>query len=93
MNIAASAKCVVYARTGMKSSQWFGKTTVLFHTSVDARTPSRVRIGAGPDGSGMATWQDATGHVWATALHQASGNYHPKHNQNDRPACTGTRYR
>jgi cytochrome c5 len=91
VNVAGSAKCVVYARTGVKSKQWFGKTTVLFHTRSGNRAPRRVRIAAGRTGSGIAVWQDATGHVWAIALHQAKGKYRPRHNQNDRPACTGKR--
>jgi hypothetical protein len=93
IDIAASAKCVVYARTGTKSKQWFGKTTVLFHTRAKSRAPRRVRIAAGRSGSGVAVWQDSTGHVSAIALRQAKGKYRPKRNQNDRPACVGHRYK
>jgi hypothetical protein len=88
---AGRTTCVLYARTGRRSSQWFGRTTVLFKTTLDARKPTRVGVGAAPDGQGVAVWQDSR-HVWVTALHQDKGAYRAKARQHDRPACTGTRY-
>ena len=82
---------MLYARTGPRSSSWFGKTTVLFRTRDSARAPHDVRVGAAPDGRGFAVWEDATG-IAAVPLRQARGTYRAKRNQNDRPACTGTRY-
>jgi hypothetical protein len=83
--------CVLYARTGPRRSSWFGKTTVLFRTTADARAPQNVRLGAAADGRGFALWHDTT-NVWAMPLRQAKGAYRPRANQNDRPACTGNTY-
>ncbi len=88
---ATSWTCVLYARTGPRSSSWFGKTTVLFRTRDSDRAPHDVRVGAAPDGRGFAVWEDATG-IAAMPLRQAGGTYRAKRNQNDRPACTGSRY-
>jgi hypothetical protein len=65
--------CIVYARTGTKSSQWFGRSTRLFLTRSKNNMPDGVAIAAGSRGSGFATWSDATGHAWATPLRQAKG--------------------
>jgi hypothetical protein len=88
---AGTWNCVLYARTGPRSTSWFGKTTVLFRSRDNARKPNGVRIGAAPDGRGVAVWQD-TSKVWVTSLRQAKGAYRPRANQNDRPACTGSTY-
>ena len=88
---AGAWTCVLYARTGTRRSSWFGKTTVLFRTTADARAPQSVRLGAAADGRGFALWHDTT-NVWATPLRQAKGEYRPRANQNDRPACTGNTY-
>jgi hypothetical protein len=88
---ASAWNCVLYARTGTRSKSWFGKTTVLFRSRDSARKPNGVRVGAAPDGRGVAVWQDET-NVWVTPLRQARGKYRARRAQNDRPACTGTTY-
>ena len=55
---AGAWNCVLYARTGTRSRSWFGKTTVLFRSRDNARKPNGVRLGAAPDGRGVAVWQD-----------------------------------
>jgi hypothetical protein len=65
--------CVMYARTGRKSSQWFGRTTRLFATRYKTQMPTSAVIAAGPDGNGLAVWVDTSAHVWATPLRQAKG--------------------
>jgi hypothetical protein len=89
---AGLTTCVLYTRTSTRRSSWFGKTTVLFRTRENDRTPQVVRVGAAPDGRGFAVWQDKVGEMWATPLRQARGKYRPRANQNDRPACVGRRY-
>ena len=92
---AGLTTCVLYTRTGPVGSRrqpWFGKTTILFRTIRDALEPSTVRVAAGADGRGFAVWDDQNGDMWATPLRQARGEYRPRSNQNDRPACVGRRY-
>ena len=89
---AGITTCVLYTRTSARRTSWFGKTTVLFRTRENDRTPQAVRVGAAPDGRGFAVWQDKVGQMWATPLRQARGKYRPRANQNDRPACVGRTY-
>ena len=89
---AGITTCVLYTRTSTRRSSWFGKTTVLYRTRENDRTPSGVRIGAAADGRGFAVWQDKVGQMWAIPLRQARGKYRPRANQNDRPACVGREY-
>src|SRR4051794_24860531 len=84
--------CVVYARTGTRSSSWFGRSTTLFKTRSDEREPRGVTLAAGADGRGVAVWEDPgpsvdAGHVWATALKQRGGRYHRVRDPYDRPDC------
>jgi hypothetical protein len=68
--------CVVYTRTGRKSSQWFGPTTVLFRTKVPQRLPIVARLAVAPDGKGIAVWRDKEDMLWVTALKQKKGRAH-----------------
>ncbi len=84
--------CVVYARTGTRSSSWFGRSTTLFKTRSDEREPRAVTLAAGADGRGVAVWEDPgpepnAGHVWATPLKQRGGRYHRIRDPYDRPDC------
>ena len=84
--------CVVYARTGTRSSSWFGRSTTLFRTRSRERAPGAVTLAAGADGRGVAVWGDPgpepnAGHVWATALKQRGGHYRRVRDPYDRPDC------
>ena len=84
--------CVVYARTGTRSSSWFGRSTTLFKTRSGERAPRNVTLAAGADGRGVAVWEDPgpsvnAGHVWATPLKQRGGRYHRIRDPYDRPDC------
>jgi hypothetical protein len=84
--------CVVYARTGTRSSSGFGRSTTLFKTRSGERAPRGVTLAAGADGRGVAVWEDPgpsvnAGHVWATALKQRRGRYHRVRDPYDRPDC------
>jgi hypothetical protein len=84
--------CVVYARTGTRSSSWFGRSTTLFRTTSDEHEPAGVTLAAGADGRGVAVWGEPgpepnAGHVWATALKQRGGHYHRIKDPYDRPDC------
>ena len=79
--------CVMYARTSMRSSSWFGRTTILYFTRSKARMPSGATAVAAPDGRGFATWTDASGRAWATPLVQAKGKYRPIARGPNRPTC------
>lgn len=84
--------CVVYARTGTRSSSWFGRSTTLFRTRSRERAPGAVTLAAGADGRGVAVWGDPgpepnAGHVWATALKQRGGHYRRIKDPYDRPDC------
>ncbi len=84
--------CVVYARTGTRSSSWFGRSTTLFKTRSGERAPRGVTLAAGADGRGVAVWEDPgpepnAGHVWATPLKQRGGRYHRIRDPYDRPDC------
>jgi hypothetical protein len=84
--------CVVYARTGTRSSSWFGRSTTLFKTRSRERAPGAVTLAAGADGRGVAVWGDPgpspnLGHVWATALKQRGGHYRRIKDPYDRPDC------
>jgi hypothetical protein len=84
--------CVVYARTGTRSSSWFGRSTTLFRTRSDEHEPQAVTVAAGADGRGVAVWGEPgpepnAGHVWATTLKQRGGRYHRVRDPYDRPDC------
>ena len=84
--------CVVYARTGTRSSSWFGRSTTLFRTRSRERAPGAVTLAAGADGRGVAVWGDPgpspnLGHVWATAFKQRGGHYRRIKDPYDRPDC------
>jgi hypothetical protein len=84
--------CVVYARTGTRSSSWFGRSTTLFKTRSNEHTPNAVTVAAGADGRGVAVWGEPgpepnAGHVWATPLKQRGGHYRRIKDPYDRPDC------
>jgi hypothetical protein len=84
--------CVVYARTGTRSSSWFGRATTLFKTRSNEREPAAVSLAAGAGGRGVAVWEDPgpdpnAGHVWATPLKQRGGRYRRIRDPYDRPDC------
>ncbi len=86
--------CVVYARTGTRSSSWFGRSTTLFRTTAYEHAPVAPAIAAGPDGSGVAVWGEAGaqggpgyGQVYATPLKQRKGRYRPIRDSYDRNYC------
>jgi hypothetical protein len=88
----AGTSCVVYARTGTRSSSWFGRATTLFKTRSNEREPGAVSLAAGADGRGVAVWEDPgpepnAGHVWATPLKQRGGRYRRIRDPYDRPDC------
>jgi hypothetical protein len=78
--------CVVYTRTGRKSSQWFGPTTVLFRTKVPQRLPSNAQLGAAPDGKGIVAWTDREDGIWVLPLKQKRGRARTLHTY-DKPNC------
>lgn len=90
---ANKAACVLYTRTGTRSSQWFGRTTILFRTRAKEREPHDPVVAAGAGGRGVAAWDDrrgptgSEGNVWATALRQATGRYRPVSNPFKRLDC------
>jgi hypothetical protein len=65
--------CVVYTRTGRRSSQWFGPTTVLFRTRDPQRLPSFARLGVAADGKGIVAWTDKQDGIWVQSLKQKPG--------------------
>ncbi len=84
--------CVVYARTGPRSSSSFGRSTTLFKTRSREHAPEGVTLAAGAGGRGVAVWGEPgpevnAGHVWATALKQRGGRYHRIRDPYDRPDC------
>jgi hypothetical protein len=84
--------CVVYARTGTRSSSWFGRSTTLFKTRSDEHEPENVTLAAGADGRGVAVWGEPgpepnAGHVWATPLKQRGGHNRRIKDPYDRPDC------
>lgn len=84
--------CVVYTRTGTRSSSWFGRSTTLFRTRSREHAPEAVTLAAGADGRGVAVWGEPgpepnAGHVWATALKQRGGHYRRIKDPYDRPDC------
>jgi hypothetical protein len=87
------AGCLLYSRTGTRSSSWFGRTTVLFRTRSAEREPLGPVVAAAPDGRGVALWHDrrgptgSEGNVWALPLKQAKGRYRPISNSFNRPHC------
>src|SRR3954470_6715757 len=88
----SGVSCVVYARTGTRSSSWFGRSTTLFRTRSDEHKPEGVTLGAGADGRVVAVWGEPgpsvdAGHVWAAPLKQRGGRYHRVRDPYDRPDC------
>jgi hypothetical protein len=86
------AACVVYARTSSRRSSWFGRSTTLFKTNVDAHKPLHPQVAAGADGRGIALWSEqgssaVPAHVWATPLRQAKGRYRPIRDSYKRHYC------
>jgi hypothetical protein len=86
--------CVVYARTGTRSSSWFGRSTVLYRATSYALRPTGVAIAAGADGRGVAVWGNegsetnpANGHVLVAPLKQRRGRYQRIRDSYDRPYC------
>jgi hypothetical protein len=84
--------CVVYARTGTRSSSWFGRSTTLFKTRANEHEPENVTLAAGAGGRGVAVWGEPgpsvnAGHVWATPLKQRGGHYRRIRDPYDRPDC------
>lgn len=84
--------CVVYARTGTRSSSWFGRSTTLFKTRSNDHKPEAVTVAAGAGGRGVAVWGEPgpepnAGHVRAVALRQRGGRYHRVRDPYDRPDC------
>lgn len=85
--------CIVYARSGTRSSSWFGRSTTLFRTtSGDLQPSGGIAVAAGADGHGVAVWSSRGaevngGHVYVTALKQRAGRYHRIRSSYDRPYC------
>jgi hypothetical protein len=89
----AGKNCVVYARTGPKSRQWFGPSTTLFKAPDGPSAPVGLDIAANASGRGVAVWDQGRpggtdyGHVVATPLKQRAGRYRAIRNPYDRADC------
>jgi hypothetical protein len=92
--VTGKVGCVVYARTTVKRSSWFGRATTLFRTSKPALFPEDSVVAANATGRGVAVWQDADaaragGHVRLARLRQKAGRYRAVGNEFHRPSCSG----
>jgi hypothetical protein len=92
--VTGKVGCVVYTRTTVKRSSWFGRATTLFRTSKSSLFPEDSVVAANAQGRGVAVWQDADaaragGHVRVARLRQKAGRYRPIGNEFHRPSCTG----
>jgi hypothetical protein len=93
-NSGGHGACFVYARTGTRSTSWFGRSTTLFRTTVAGHDPVGPALAVGADGRGVALWGEEgtetsppNGHVFATPLKQRQGRYRPIRDSYDRPYC------
>jgi hypothetical protein len=88
-----SKACVVYARTGVKSSSWFGPSTTLFSAPAGPSAPVGLDVAAAQDGRGVAVWDQGRpggsdyGHVMASPLRRRGGRYRAVKNPYRRAKC------